>query len=58
MITVQTKHYCYAISKVYNIRIDEFNRLVYNIIRNGSLWIIACRGHYETGSCVMLYLTA
>ena len=28
-------------------RIDEANRLVYNIDEHGSLWIIACRGHYE-----------
>ena len=28
-------------------RIDDVNRLVYNIDENGFLWIIACRGHYE-----------
>lgn len=27
-------------------RIDHENRLVYNIV-DGSLWIIACKGHYE-----------
>ena len=31
----------------YSRRIDEANRLVYNIDENGFLWIIACRGHYE-----------
>ena len=33
--------------KAWSRRIDEVNRLVYNIDDNGSLWIIACRGHYE-----------
>lgn len=28
-------------------RIDEKNRLVYNQSEDGSLCIIACRGHYE-----------
>ncbi|MCU6714344.1 hypothetical protein OCV58_05405 [Megasphaera butyrica] len=23
------------------------NRHIYNIDENGSLWVIACRGHYE-----------
>lgn len=27
-------------------RIDEKNRLVYNLAADGSLCIIACRGHY------------
>ena len=33
--------------KAWSRRIDEANRLVYNIDENGFLWIIACRGHYE-----------
>ena len=33
--------------KAWSRRIDETNRLVYNIDENGFLWIIACRGHYE-----------
>ena len=33
--------------KAWSRRIDETNRLIYNIDENGSLWIIACRGHYE-----------
>ena len=28
-------------------RIDEANRLVYNLAPDGSLCIIGCRGHYE-----------
>ena len=28
-------------------RIDETNRLVYNLSVEGALCIIACRGHYE-----------
>lgn len=28
-------------------RIDEKNRLVYNMTNDGALCIIACRGHYE-----------
>ena len=28
-------------------RIDETNRLVYNLDANGDLLIIACKGHYE-----------
>ena len=28
-------------------RIDETNRLVYNLADDGTLCIIACRGHYE-----------
>ena len=31
----------------YSRRIDEANRLVYNIDESGFLWIIACKGHYE-----------
>ena len=33
--------------KAWSRRIDDANRLVYNIDENGFLWIIACRGHYE-----------
>ena len=33
--------------KAWSRRIDEVNMFVYNIDENGSLWIIACRGHYE-----------
>ena len=33
--------------KAWSRRIDDMNRLVYNIDENGFLWIIACRGHYE-----------
>ena len=33
--------------RAWSRRIDEANRLVYNIDENGFLWIIACRGHYE-----------
>ena len=32
--------------KAWSRRIDEDNRLVYNI-KDGNLWIIACKGHYE-----------
>ena len=28
-------------------RIDEKNRLVYDIDENGFLYILACKGHYE-----------
>jgi len=31
----------------YSRRIDDKNRLVYNKSADGSLCIIACRGHYE-----------
>ena len=33
--------------KAWSRRIDQSNRLVYNIDENNNLWIIACRGHYE-----------
>ena len=29
-------------------RIDEKNRLVYNLAVDGALCIVACRGHYES----------
>ena len=31
----------------YSRRIDEQHRLVYNLAPDGSLCIIACRGHYQ-----------
>ena len=31
----------------YSRRIDETNRLVYDIDENGFLYIRACKGHYE-----------
>lgn len=31
----------------YSRRIDETNRLVYNIDENGYLYIIDCKGHYD-----------
>lgn len=33
--------------KAWSRRIDEKNRLVYNIDENEFLWIIACKEHYE-----------
>ncbi len=33
--------------KAWSRRIDQENRLVYNIDDHGSLCIIACKGHYE-----------
>ena len=33
--------------KAWSRRIDDMNRLVYNMDKNGFLWIIACKGHYE-----------
>lgn len=32
--------------KAWSRRIDDMNRLVYNIDKNGFLWIIAYKGHY------------
>ncbi|MCC8080770.1 MAG: Txe/YoeB family addiction module toxin [Lachnospiraceae bacterium] len=32
--------------KAWSRRIDQENRLIYNIDDQGSLWIISCRGHY------------
>ncbi len=32
---------------LWSRRIDEKNRLVYCILPEGSLCIVACRGHYE-----------
>ena len=31
----------------YSRRIDEVNRLVYDIDHSGNIKIISCRGHYE-----------
>jgi toxin YoeB len=33
--------------KAWSRRIDQENRLIYNIDENGYLWIISCKGHYE-----------
>lgn len=33
--------------KAWSRRIDEKNRLVYNVDSQGNLCIIACKGHYE-----------
>lgn len=33
--------------KAWSRRIDEVNRLLYDMDSDGNLWIIACRGHYE-----------
>lgn len=33
--------------KAFSRRIDQTNRLVYDIDDNGNLWIISCKGHYE-----------
>lgn len=33
--------------KVWSRRINREHRLVYDIDKNGYLWIIACKGHYE-----------
>ena len=31
----------------YSRRIDEKNRLIYDMDENGYLYIIACKGHYD-----------
>ncbi len=33
--------------KAWSRRIDQANRLIYNIDKQGNLWIISCKGHYE-----------
>lgn len=33
--------------KAWSRRINQENRLIYNIDANGNLWLIACKGHYE-----------
>lgn len=33
--------------KAFSRRIDQTNRLVYDIDDNENLWIISCKGHYE-----------
>lgn len=33
--------------KAWSQRIDKENRIVYDIV-DGKLWIISCKGHYET----------
>lgn len=32
--------------KAWSRRIDQENRLVYDIDEHGNLWIISCKGHY------------
>lgn len=31
----------------YSRRIDDKNRLIYNVAADGNIQIISCRGHYE-----------
>lgn len=33
--------------KAWSRRIDKSNRLIYDIDKDGNLWVIACKGHYE-----------
>jgi toxin YoeB len=33
--------------KAWSRRINQEHRLIYDIDKDGNLWIIACRGHYE-----------
>lgn len=33
--------------RAWSRRIDSVNRLIYDTGEDGSLWIIACKGHYE-----------
>lgn len=33
--------------KAWSRRIDQENRLVYDMDENGNFWIIACREHYD-----------
>lgn len=33
--------------KAYSRRIDQANRLIYDVDTQGNLWIISCKGHYE-----------
>lgn len=33
--------------KAWSRRIDQENRLVYNIDEHGNLWIVSCKGHYN-----------
>lgn len=32
---------------LWSRRIDQFNRLVYDVDEQGNLLIVACKGHYE-----------
>ncbi|MCQ2362636.1 MAG: Txe/YoeB family addiction module toxin [Acidaminococcaceae bacterium] len=32
---------------LWSRRIDQFNRLVYDVDEKGNLLIVACKGHYE-----------
>jgi len=33
--------------KGWSRRIDQTNRLIYDIDENNNLWIISCKGHYD-----------
>lgn len=33
--------------KAWSRRIDHANRLIYTIDKQGHLWILSCKGHYE-----------
>ena len=33
--------------KAWSRRIDQENRLIYNIDEHGNLWIVSCKGHYN-----------
>ena len=37
----------YALQGKWSRRIDEVNRLVYEILSNGNIRILQCKGHYE-----------
>lgn len=34
--------------KAWSRRIDQENRLIYNIDEHGNLWIVSCKGHYNS----------
>ena len=33
--------------KAWSRRIDQENRLIYNVDEHGNLWIVSCKGHYN-----------
>ena len=33
--------------KAWSKRIDQENRLIYNVDEHGNLWIVSCIGHYN-----------
>ncbi len=33
--------------KAWSKRIDQENRLIYNVDEHGNLWIVSCKGHYN-----------